>query len=205
MAERKIKLIPLVYGGGGKERGRDRRASFNEGSTSSKHVPSRPDPVRPLRVLFLGNICLRKGIGRLIDAMAMLRDVAVELHLVGRLSVDPRLWAELPAVTWHGVHPHESLEKQFEAADVFILPTLSDGYALTQLEAICSGLPVIASRRCGRIVEDGVNGFLLQENSAAEIAAVLKNLEAHRELLDGLLIQGSQRTIIDLQGDLLDL
>ena len=56
----------------------------------------------------------------------------------------------------------ETAEK-YKAADVFILPTLSDGFAITQLEAQAYGLPVISSKTCGGIVENGRNGIILEE------------------------------------------
>src|SRR5439155_1655374 len=45
----------------------------------------------------------------------------------------------------------------YRNADVFILPTLSDGFAITQLEAQAHGLPIIASKFCGKVVENGLN------------------------------------------------
>jgi glycosyltransferase involved in cell wall biosynthesis len=49
----------------------------------------------------------------------------------------------------------------YSGADVFIFPTHSDGFGLTQLEAQAWRLPVIASRSCGDVVMDGDNGILL--------------------------------------------
>ena len=62
----------------------------------------------------------------------------------------------------------------YAEADAFILPTLSDGYALTQLEALSKGLPVIASKRCGNAVTDGVNGWLLDGLEPPDIAAAIR-------------------------------
>ena len=59
------------------------------------------------------------------------------------------------------------MSKFYKEADVFILPTLSDGFGLTQLEAQSWKLPVIASRHCGEVVRDGENGVVLEEVSAA--------------------------------------
>ena len=48
-------------------------------------------------------------------------------------------------------------------------------FALTQLEAQAQGLPVIASKFCGKVVENGVNGIILEEPSAACIAAAVRD------------------------------
>ena len=53
------------------------------------------------------------------------------------------------------------VEMYYRQADLFILPTHSDGFAITQLEALARGLPVIASRQCGDVVVDGHNGRLI--------------------------------------------
>ena len=57
--------------------------------------------------------------------------------------------------------------------DVFIFPTLSDGFGITQLEAMSYGLPVIASRNCGDIVQDQVNGLLLSDVTSDNIYIAL--------------------------------
>jgi glycosyltransferase involved in cell wall biosynthesis len=56
---------------------------------------------------------------------------------------------------------------------VFVFPTLSDAFGLTQLECMAWRLPLIASRHCGTVVRDGQNGLLLQELTPSSIAAAL--------------------------------
>ena len=56
-----------------------------------------------------------------------------------------------------------------------MLPTLPDRFALTQLEAQAHGLPVIASKFCGKVVDNGLNGIVLEEPTAACIAAALRD------------------------------
>jgi glycosyltransferase involved in cell wall biosynthesis len=81
-----------------------------------------------------------------------------------------------PQVRWFGVAPRAQVESYYRDADVFILPTLSDGFGLTQLEAQAWKLPVIASRYCGEVVRDGVNGVVLEEVSGVAIAEVIRGL-----------------------------
>jgi glycosyltransferase involved in cell wall biosynthesis len=52
---------------------------------------------------------------------------------------------------------------------------LSDGFALTQLEAQAQGLPIIASEFCGKVVENGVNGIILEEPTGTCIAAAIRD------------------------------
>ena len=134
----------------------------------------------PLRVLFLGQINLRKGAARLIDAMRLLVDDPVELLLAGPSELSEVLWKDLPKVGWVGPVPRSEVVRYYQKADVFILPTLSDGYALTQLEALANGLPVLASKHCGEAVVNGVNGWILEDLEPMAIAEKLRKIAGQR-------------------------
>jgi glycosyltransferase involved in cell wall biosynthesis len=84
------------------------------------------------------------------------------------------------------VAPRDKVERYYRDADVFILPTLSDGFGLTQLEAQAWKLPVIASRYCGEVVCDGVNGIVIEGISGQSIADVLLGLLRSPERLKGM-------------------
>jgi len=179
IAPDKIDTIPLVYVPTPSVSG----LHASPGSTTGDHPTggTREEPKmnhknvsKPIRILFLGQINLRKGIGRLIDAMHLLADESrFELTLAGPSEVDTEFWASLPNVHFAGPLRRSEVMEAYRAADVFILPTLSDGYALTQLEALSYGLPVIASRHCGPAVEDGVNGLILPDLEPETIAATI--------------------------------
>ncbi len=70
--------------------------------------------------------------------------------------------------------PRGEVGRIYQSADCFILPTLSDGYALTQLEALAHGMPVIASKRCGEAVAHGRNGWILEDLEPGTIATVIR-------------------------------
>lgn len=158
----KLVVVPLAFEAGGDLPPKDYPACF----TSE----------RPLRVLFLGQINLRKGIARLLEAAELLAGAPVEFWLVGPSQIDRTAIPERAgrSLRWFGPVPRAEAAACFRAADVFILPTLSDGFALTQLEAMARRLPVIASRCCAPVVRDGVDGLLLPEVSGEAIAAALR-------------------------------
>ena len=87
---------------------------------------------------------------------------------------------------WFGPVTRKQAAEFYRNADVFILPTLSDGFAITQLEAQAHGLPVIASKNCGKVVENGVNGIILDEPSAACIAHAVRDCIASPDRLEKL-------------------
>jgi glycosyltransferase involved in cell wall biosynthesis len=61
----------------------------------------------------------------------------------------------------------------YRQAHAMILPTLSDGFAITQLEALAYNCPVIASPFCGEVVTPGVNGWLLPSLEPEAIATTI--------------------------------
>jgi glycosyltransferase involved in cell wall biosynthesis len=165
----KIRVLPVAYDASGEAKSFQRRYPISFTSE------------RPLRVLFLGQINLRKGVRQLFDAVKLLAGEPVEFWFVGPAQVD------LPAsVRWFGVVPRVEVDKYYRDADVFVLPTLSDGFGLTQLEAQSWKLPVIASRHCGEVVCDGVNGVILEEVSGEAIAHVLLEFLRTPELLSAM-------------------
>jgi glycosyltransferase involved in cell wall biosynthesis len=128
---------------------------------------------RPLRVLFLGTIGLRKGAAMLLEAAELLCDSPIEYWLVGPCELDRSLLSRLPNIRFLGPVGRGRTSHYYRDADVFVFPTLSDGFGLTQLEAQAWRLPIIASRFCGDVVIDGVNGFMLGEVSGKAIAEVV--------------------------------
>ena len=158
----KIRVIPLAYEQSAESRSFQRR--YPDGFTRE----------RPLRVLFLGQINLRKGVGHLFDAIKLLEREAIEFWFVGPRQIEiPTELKDNPQVRWFGVVPRSKVDWYYKVADVFMFPTLSDGFGLTQLEAQSWKLPVIASLNCGEVVNAGVNGVILENVSPRMIAAVM--------------------------------
>ena len=175
----KLSVIPLAY---------EAPAAFSDEPAAkeigaqrsemryARTYPERFTKERPIRVLFLGQVNLRKGIARLLDAARILRDEPVEFWIAGPIQVTNAITiATVARVKWFGPVTGREAAEKYRAADLFILPTLSDGFAITQLEAQAHGLPVIASRFCGRVIEGGRNGMILEEPSAACIAAAIRD------------------------------
>ena len=137
----------------------------------AKFYPKSFSGKRPLRVLFLGQIILRKGIARILEAIELLKNEAIEFWFVGSIQVKlPREIKNNPQIKWFGSVSRSTTVSYYQQADVFLFPTLSDGFGLTQLEAQAWRLPIIASHYCGAVVKDGVNGLLLTEVTDKAIA-----------------------------------
>jgi glycosyltransferase involved in cell wall biosynthesis len=158
----KIDIIPLAY------------QPPKQSHDFVRTYPSVFSTERPLRVLFLGQVILRKGIAAVLDAAELLRDQPIEFWLVGSQEIAKPPQAEVQGqVRWIGSVPRSVTAKYYQQADVFLFPTLSDGFGLTQLEAQAWKLPIIASRFCGEVVKDEVSGLILQEVTGEAIANAL--------------------------------
>src|SRR5262249_54232893 len=138
----KLRVVPLAY----------------EPSTCAKlfrrTYPKAFTPSRPLRVLFLGQINMRKGVGPLFDAIRILRADPIEFSFVGPIQI--RIPSDLQGasnVRWIGPVGREKTGQFYREADVFLFPTFSDGFGLTQVEAQSWRLPVLSTRFSGEVVK----------------------------------------------------
>lgn len=161
----KIIMVPLVYEPMADNNGFDRE------------YPARFDNKRPLRLLFLGQVILRKGIAALLEAADRLTGSPVRFRIVGRIAVNiPDRYRNLDNIEWIGQVPRSRTGTHYRWADAFLFPTLSDGFGLTQLEAQAWQLPLICSRNCGDVVQHEKNGLLLDSVKADAIVNAIEAL-----------------------------
>ncbi len=160
--EDRIRIVPLVYDGPHRR-------------IAPRSYPPQFDFSRPMRVLFLGQVIARKGVIPLFEAIRELANLPIHFDIVGPIGIEiPADIAKNPLINFVGSVSHRQAGQFYRDADVFILPTLSDGFAITQLEARYLRLPVIASRFCGAVVNDGINGLVLDAVDAPAIVSALR-------------------------------
>ena len=138
------------------------------------------------RVICVGQITPRKGHIYLLDAWKKLNIPNAELLFVGR--IDPLMkpvLARYEGVFRHIPHvPHHLLRHYYGVSNVFVLPSLEDGFAYVCTEALGCGLPVIATDNTGasELLSDGVEGFVISTHSSEQIAEKLQLLLEDTEL-----------------------
>ena len=211
----KISIVPLVFEGSVESVPEFRAANqqnyrstqqFRNRAHAHKSEASGPENVR---ILFLGQVVLRKGALELIGAIEALAGKPVEWIIVGQ--GDPLLLEKLqrlPNTRVVGAVSGDKVADYYQSVDTFILPTHSDGFALTQLEAVAYGLPIIASNFCGQVVEQGVTGELLNEVSVSEIVRVVVKLLDDPSLLQSYrenVMKSSRLTYADLAERLMEI
>lgn len=169
---KKLSIVPLCF-----------EASTNgEEKGAGKNNP--PGPKGKLRVLYLGQVILRKGIQYLMQAAKLLENQPVQFDVVGPIGISAAAIACAPRnMTFHGRATRDQTSKWYQQSDVFVLPTISDGFAITQLEAMSYGLPVVATPCCGAVVSDGLDGFILPQRDADALAKTFQRYLADPELL----------------------
>lgn len=137
----------------------------------------------PLRVLFSGNLTRRKGADLLAEIARLAGpDVAIHYTTGARAGIgDPR-WAGLHPV---GRVPHEEMPALYRCFDALLLPTVREGMSLALLEAMASGLAVVASDTASNpeLIESGAGGLLCPVGEPEAYAAALRRLAADRALV----------------------
>jgi len=103
-----------------------------------------------------------------------------------------------------GYVAHEIIKSYYQAADIYLMPTLRDeGLPFALIEAMSTGLPIIASRIGGipSVLQDGINALLIQPNNINEIVSKLKWLLNDRSLSNRLGSRARQMAVQELNSD----
>lgn len=136
------------------------------------------------RVLFVGTAELRKGIHTLGMAAQKLAPYSYEFRVAGNASITVRDHPLLKHFMFLGRVPRTEIHKEFEKADVFVLPSLAEGSAEVTYEALATGLPVITTKASGSVVRHGIDGFIVPESDANALADAIKEILENRPLRD---------------------
>ncbi len=156
------------------------------------HGATYPDPVdqsrdlETFRVLFVGQINIRKGLRYLFQAFDKFKHPKKELWIVGP-KAEPTGVEDLspPEQTkFLGVLKGDELARAYRSCHVFVLPTIEEGLALVLGEALSHGLPVITTVNSGgaEIITEGSNGFLVPIRSPDAISEKMQLLADNPDL-----------------------
>lgn len=152
------------------------------------HPPTRRDGGlngKPVVFLFVGGLTARKGLPVLLEAWQRLKDVNVELWLVGSGQI-PAAESAHRSVTVKVLGPkgRQDVAALMRQADVLVFPSHFEGLAQVQIEALASGLPVIGTYEsgAGSLIENGVNGVIVPTGDELTLAEVVGNLAINHEL-----------------------
>lgn len=163
----KIIVLPLIY------------------DKENENIKRKPNKNRKITVGFVGNINLIKGF-YLYYEVAKVLSGRMSFIAAGNSYFNDKFMEEASNyISFKGHLPLKEMEKLYQEIDILVFPTYCDGFGMVQLEAMSHGIPVIASKYCGEVVEDSINGFLVK-NEANNIIKYLKLLDVNRDLLEKL-------------------
>ena len=152
----------------------------------------RPDATRqskgrgPLRLLFVGRINQRKGIKYLLEALRSFGPESVHLTVCGRVVDGLQLFR--PFASQIEVRPSVSSDEliaAYQAADLFVFPSVAEGFGQVLLEALACGLPILSTTHTAApdLIEDGNQGFIVEPRRPDLLVGHIAWALAHRSEL----------------------
>ena len=140
-----------------------------------------PPPTDSFEVLFAGQVTLRKGIPYLLQAFARLKHPRKHLTIVGGVQEHMRkLLSTLPTenVTFAGALPQPELAQKMSASHLLVLPSVEEGLALVQGQAMATGCPVLATAATGAedLFTDGEQGFIVPDHNVETLSERMQQI-----------------------------
>jgi glycosyltransferase involved in cell wall biosynthesis len=152
--------------------------------------PRDATPGRPLRLLFAGALSQRKGLADVFAALRLLgRPRDVELVLLGRPCAPWKFYHDQGVpFTPEAPRGNEGVLELMGRCDALVLPSLVEGRAIVQLEALSRGLPLLVTPNAGGddLIGPGETGFLVPIRDPARLAHKIAWLCDHRAQLPAL-------------------
>lgn len=127
-----------------------------------------PDSIDgPLRIIYVGQVSYRKGIHHLLNIIKEYRKDQIEVHLCGTYRTSSGIYKDYSSyenIHFDGFVTRDILASMYQNSDVFVFPTIGEGYGLVVLEALSCGVPVVCSDLAGGddAIINGVNGFVFE-------------------------------------------
>lgn len=150
----------------------------------------------PIKLLFVGTIEKRKGVIYCIEALNNLKNINFEFHVIGSpLNSDDyyemvrnkvKSFGLENRIFFHGRVSDYDLNEYYEKSNIFLFPSLWEGYGMVIAEAMSHGLAIIASDipSIRSIIDEKENGFLIRHDNSELLADKIRLLYNNRNLLE---------------------
>jgi len=167
------------------------------GVDASRFQPvNRSKRAGPLRILFAGEVGLRKGVPYLLQALRDIGEKKVRARIAGRLALVREQIAPYGDVAeFMGPVPRPAMAKLFGWADVLVLPSIVEGSATVTYEALANGLPVVTTPNAGSVVRNGVEGFILAIRDVSALKDCIEQMSANRSLVSQIGAAARERAL----------
>lgn len=151
-------------------------------------------------IITVSRLVKKNGINNLLAAVANLADVFLIIVGAGALrrELEEQAAPFNKRVCFVDTQTGHALAEYLAAADVFCRPSLSEGQGIVFLEAMCAGLPVVATEVGGipSMITSGVNGLLVPPQAVSALQAALEQVLNSSSLAEKLCL-ASQKTVAD--------
>lgn len=148
-----------------------------------KPMPKKDDV---FRVIYVGQMSLRKGLPYLLEALCPLKIPRFELVLIGPLSpeISPFFARYEGKFRYLGALPRSDLAYHYSRSSVFVIASVEEGLALVQAQAMACGLPVVATTNTGAedLFTNGKEGFIVPIRDVASIRERVLHLYKHPQI-----------------------
>lgn len=137
-----------------------------------------------IRLLTVGQVIQRKGIHQAFEAMKGFEDF-FEWEIVAN-RVDPEVESNKPKnVSFSKGLSDKELAIKFLNADLFVLPSLIEGFGLVYIESTAFGTPVLCTNNTGAadFIENNVSGFIVEPGSIQDIKMLLQKVSENPSIL----------------------
>ncbi len=133
--------------------------------------------INRLRLLYIGNINIEKGVGYLLEAVKSISD-KVSLTIVGSGPLLERYQKKNPETNFVGRLPRTRIPEIVNNHDIFILPTFVESFPNVLLEAMACAKPVIATKVYGipEMIDNNYNGILIPPKDTPAIVEAILSL-----------------------------
>jgi glycosyltransferase involved in cell wall biosynthesis len=163
----------------------------------------KPGPPPPLfRVAFSGALIERKGVHHLLEAWHRLELKNAELWLIG--SVHPEARPHLERYHRDNIRVVgfvKDPENYLNQGTIHAFPSTCEGSAKVTYEAAACGLPQITTREAGDVVQDGVEGIIIQPGDVDALAEAILHLYRHPEIVARMSIAARARVVENFTWD----
>ncbi len=157
---------------------------------------------KKFRAIFSGALIERKGVHHLLEAWHRLNLRDAELWLVGSVHAEARPYlAKFANANVRVIGFTPDLEKYLSQGTIHVFPSQCEGSAKVTYEAAACGLPQITTREAGDVVNDEVEGIIVQPGDVDGIAAAILRLYQHPELVERMSIAARRRVVENFTWD----
>jgi len=154
-----------------------------------------------IKILFAGRLITQKGIGVFVKALSLLKNENIHFVVAGLGGVKQfkQLLKDynIPShkISFLGFIPNHELPSVYRACDIFVLPSYYENFPISLLEAMSCGCCCISTDvgAVDEIIENGINGFLLQPGDATLLSKKIKILALNKTLRKKMALQGYQK------------